>query len=125
MINTSYWSENHEKQRETNSLIPQTYALASKIKLTFFMMAFLVVHIVKNLPAKKKKKRICLQCRRPGFDPWFGKIPWRRGWLPTPIFFPGESHGQRSLVGYSPWSGKELGTTEQLTHMMLSWEGYF
>ena len=40
-----------------------------------------------------------LQCRRPGFDPWVGKIPWRREWLPTPEFLPGEFHGQRSLVG--------------------------
>jgi len=39
-------------------------------------------------------KRICLQCRRPRFDPWVGKIPWRREWLPTPVFWPGESHGQ-------------------------------
>ena len=36
------------------------------------------------------------------FDPWVGKIPWRRKWQPTPVFLPGESHGQRSLVGYSP-----------------------
>ena len=35
-------------------------------------------------------------------DPWVGKIPWRRKWQPTPVFFPGESHGQRSLAGYSP-----------------------
>ena len=34
-------------------------------------------------------------------DPWVGKIPWRREWLPTPVFLPGESHGQRSLAGYS------------------------
>ena len=40
-----------------------------------------------------------------------GKIPWRREWQPTPAFLPGESHGQRSLVGYSPWGGKESGTT--------------
>ena len=38
--------------------------------------------------------------KRPGFDPWVGKIPWRRAWLPTPLFLPGESHGQRSLVAY-------------------------
>ena len=43
-----------------------------------------------------------LQFRRPGFSPWVGKIPWRRAWQPTPAFLPGESHGQRSLVGYSP-----------------------
>ena len=42
-----------------------------------------------------------LQCRRRGFDPWFRKIPWRRKWQPTPVFMPGKSHGQRSLVGYS------------------------
>ena len=57
--------------------------------------------------------RICLQCRRPRFDPW--KIPWRRAWQPTPVFLPGESHGQRSLVGYSPWGHKDLDTTERKT----------
>ena len=40
--------------------------------------------------------------KRLRFDPWVGKIPCRRAWKPTPVFLPGESHGQRSLVGYSP-----------------------
>ena len=62
-----------------------------------------------------RQQRICLQCRRPGSIPWVGKIPWRRKWLPTPVFLPGEFHGQRSLVGCSPWDNKELDTTEQLT----------
>ena len=53
---------------------------------------------------------------RPGFDPWFRKIPWRWKWQPTPVFLPGESHGQRSLVGYSPWVCTELGTAEH-THI--------
>ena len=44
-----------------------------------------------------------MQCRRPGFDAWVGKIPWGRKWQPTPVFLPEEFHGQRSLVGYSPW----------------------
>ena len=57
-----------------------------------------------------------LQCRRPKFDPWVRKIPWKKEWLPTVVFFPGESHGQRSLVGYSPWGHKESDTTERLTH---------
>jgi len=52
------------------------------------------------------------QCRRQGFDPWVRKIPWRREWQPTPIFLPGESHGQRSLEGYSPWGRKESDTTQ-------------
>ena len=46
------------------------------------------------------------------FDPCVGKVPWRRAWKPTPVFLPGESHGQRSLAGYSPWGHKELDTTE-------------
>ena len=53
--------------------------------------------------------KICLQCRRPGFDPWVWKIPWRRKWQSTPILWPGTSHGQRSLVGYS-WWGHKSGT---------------
>ena len=64
---------------------------------------------------KMAKYTVCLQCRRPGFDPWVGKIPWRREWLPTPVFLLGEVHGQRSLAGYSPWGCKELDTTEPLT----------
>ena len=45
-----------------------------------------------------------------------GKIPWRRRWPPTPVFLPGKSHGQRNLVGYSPWGYKELDKTGQLKH---------
>ena len=51
-----------------------------------------------------------LQCGRPGFNPWVGKIPWRRERLPTPAFWPGEFHGL-----YSPWGCKELDTTERLS----------
>ena len=54
------------------------------------------------------------QGRRCGFNPWVRKIPQRRAWQPTPVFLPGGFHGQRSLVGYSPWSHKESDTTEQL-----------
>ena len=51
-------------------------------------------------------------CKRPGFNPCFRKIPWRRKWQPTPVSLPGESHAQRSLVGYSPWGRKESDLTE-------------
>ena len=44
----------------------------------------------------------CRRCKRCELDPWVRKIPWRRKWQPTPVFFPGEPHRQRSLVGYSP-----------------------
>ena len=50
------------------------------------------------------------------FDPWVGKIPWRRARQPIPVFLPGESHRQRSLAGCSPWGHKESDTTERLTH---------
>ena len=55
------------------------------------------------------------------FDPWVGKLPWRRKWQPTPVFLPGEFHGQRSLAGYSPWCCKESDTTEWLT-LSLPWK---
>ena len=48
-----------------------------------------------------------LQCKRPRFIPWVKKMPWRREWLSTPVFFPGEIHGTRRLAGYSPWGHKE------------------
>ena len=69
-----------------------------------------MAQMVKNLP---------VQCRRPGFDPWVRKIPWRREQLPIPVFLPGEFHGQRSLAGYSPWGRKEADTTEWLAHTFL------
>ena len=54
----------------------------------------------------------CGRCKRCGFDPWVGKIPWRREWQPVPVFLPGKSHGQRSLVGHSLWDHKESDMTE-------------
>ena len=61
-----------------------------------------------------------LQCRRPGFDPWVGKITWRREWLPTPVFLPGEFQGQRSLVSYSPWGFNSKILTWLSNHLLLS-----
>ena len=52
--------------------------------------------MVKNLPANAGN------VKRHGFDPWVGKVPWRRAWQPTPVVLPEESHGQRSLAGYNP-----------------------
>ena len=65
--------------------------------------------VVKNPPANVGDARDAASI--PGWE----KIPWRRTWQPTLVFLPGESHGQRSLVGYSPWGRKESGTTEQLS----------
>ena len=56
--------------------------------------------------------------RQHGLDPWVRKIPWRRTWQPTPVFLPGESHGQRSLVGYIQFTGlQRVGTRQSDFHI--------
>ena len=68
-----------------------------------------------ELPGQCSDKESACQCKwhkRCGFDPWAGKIPWRRKRQPTPVLLPGKSHGQRNLGGYSPWSGQESDTTD-------------
>ena len=61
-----------------------------------------------GLPWWLSGKQPACQCWRHGLDSWVGKIPWRRKWQPTPVFLPGKSHGQRSLVGFSPWGRKRI-----------------
>ena len=61
--------------------------------------------IDKGFPSDTSSKEPPCQCKRHkrcGFDPWVGKIPWRRAWQPNPVFLPGESHGERNLAGYDP-----------------------
>ena len=65
-----------------------------------------MVLVVKKKKTKKHMPANVGDVRR-GFDPWVGKIPWEREWQPTPVFLPGEFHGQRSLADYSPWGFKE------------------
>ena len=65
----------------------------------------MVAQRIKNLPAMEETQVWSLG----------GKIPWRRDWLPTPIFVPEKPHGQRNLVCYSPWGIKELDMTDQLS----------
>ena len=67
--------------------------------------------VVKNPPASARDKR-------PRFDPRVGKIPWRRAQQPAPVFLPGGSHGQRSLVGCSPWGRRESCMTEGTEHRL-------
>ena len=64
-----------------------------------------VALVVKSLPGNAGDKRL-------RFDLWVGKIPWRRAKQPTPVFLPGESHGQRSQAGCGPQGHKESDTTE-------------
>ena len=57
-------------------------------------------------PRWLRGKKYTCQCRRRRFDPWVGNISWRRKWQPTPVFLPEKSHGQKSLMDYSPWGRK-------------------
>ena len=77
-------------------------------------LAFSRVSEVVLVVRKKKKKHLPILDRhkRCRLDPCIRKIPWKRAWQPTPVFLPGESHGQRSLVDYSPQGHKESDTTE-------------
>ena len=67
--------------------------------------------LVEWLPAGSDYKESSCNAGDPS-SIWIGKIPWRREWLPTPVFWPGEFYGQRSLAGYSPWGHKESDMTK-------------
>ena len=77
-----------------------------------------IISYLLGLPWCLRGSRICLKCKRSGFDPWVGKIPWGKEWLLTPLFLPGEFHGQRILAGYGPWCCKESDTTKWLTRSL-------
>ena len=83
-----------------------------------FPLGFPSSSVVKNPPAVQEKRH--------RFNLLVGKIPWRREWLPTLVFLPGDSHGQKSLVGYSPQDCKEFDMTEYAhTHTIPFWpSGY-
>ena len=100
-----------------NSLINRSrlhLPLWSIAKTVHLLSLTFVLIMSKGLPWWLRQLSICLQCGRPRFNPWVGKVSWRREWQPTPVFLPGKSPGPRGLVSYSPWSRKELDTTEQL-----------
>ena len=75
----------------------------------------LLAHMVKSLSASAG------DIKRHNFNPWVGKIPWRRKLQPIPIFLPGDSHGQRSLAGCHPWGHKESDMTKWLTLSLFNW----
>ena len=81
---------------------------------TFYCTLWLLLNdtVLYDFPNGSSGKESTCQCSRCRFDPWVGKIPWSRKWLPAPVFLPGKSHGQRSLAGYSPKGCKESDMTK-------------
>ena len=92
------------KKASTNNVFHWDLVVISFVSctLTFLTCTFLVAQMVKCLSTMQQT----------WFDLWVGKIRWRRKWQSTPVLLPGKSHGQRSLLGYSPWGRKESDITE-------------
>ena len=87
---------------------------AATLRLGLQHRSFEGTQFSSGLPWWLSSKESACRCSRRGFDPWVGKIRWRRKWHPTPVFLSGESHGQRSLESYSLWGCKEPDRTEWL-----------
>ena len=104
------WAASPRKRASLIQLLPLTITFQGTLT------SFYLVDIRLGLPWWLSGKEPTCQCGRHGFNPWVRKIPWRRKWQPTPVFLPTKSHGQRSLMGYSPWGHKRVGqdlATEQ------------
>ena len=106
-------------QRETrvlheSSLCPQRKPPMTACERHYMLLVTIERNAIMELrlPWWLRGKRTCRQGRTYGFHPWAGTICWRRKWQSNPVFLPGESHGQRSLVGYTPWGCRESDTTQ-------------
>ena len=90
----------------------QTFPIYKTIMVPYMYYQF--IYVLSGLPWWLGGKESACQFRTHGFDPWVGKIPWRREWQQTPVFLPRKSQGQRRLAGYSPWGHKKSDMTQQL-----------
>ena len=100
---------NQEAPSGTETTFPQWERLNNTPNGGSHSLPTLLPHIpVGASRAHIPNKLLACQCRRLRFNPWIEKIPWRRTWQPTSVFLSGQSHGQRSLVGYSPWECKRV-----------------
>ena len=97
------------KVRQSYGIVNESFTLS---KLCFHSKRG--SQILRTANSGKESACQCRRCKKWGFNPWIGKIPWRKKRHPTPVFLPGELHGQRSRVGYSPWSCKESDTLSKL-----------
>ena len=113
-------------------ILPINLANSSSVKITFKTEHHPILRLHQGermniLILLNLSKEPACQCKGPKryeFDPWVRKIPWRRIWQPTPGLLPGESHGQKSLVGYSPWGPTESATTEAIQWALKPWTNF-
>ena len=107
--------------RDISSQLFRYFIKNKKLLIPFTLLGAMIALGLPPLGSAVKNHMQLRSCRRHRFDPWVGKIPWRRVWQPTPLFLPGESHGQRSLAGYKPQNvPKSLTGLKRLSMHMVS-----
>ena len=112
------WIQDPTAEREHCSL-PLSIFLSFHLYHSLSSSLSLHASLFLGFPGGTSGKEPACQCRRHKrhrFNSWVGKILWRRAWQPTPVFLPGESHGQRSLVGFCPWGDKESDQSNLAQH---------
>ena len=104
-------SETEDKEVSNTGVSTLEMRMCTLIKTEKFRSKFSFTYYIGGGAVGKESS---CQCRRQWFDPWSGKIPWKREWQPTLVFLPGKFYGQGSPAGYSPWSHKESDMTGQV-----------
>ena len=93
--------------------------LSDRTELIHVLPIFLDFFLYRSLVSESACQR--RRCKRHGFDPWVGKIPWRKKWQPAPVFLPRKSHGQKSLAGYIQSMGLQSSNTEHVSLSQSIW----
>ena len=109
----------------------RTVSVCSSISLSMsrihlFLSNYIFVYVKKGFPrclSGKESAHRCKRCKTHRFDPWDGKIPWRRKWQPTPIFFPGKFHGQRAWWATVHGVAKSQRWLSNWAHIKKAWIG--
>ena len=107
-------------ERDHNHHMDKLISIETKFKNDIFLKSMYgtygVPHGIPRCNSDKESACQCWRRHRQSFDPWVGKIPLSKKWQPAPVFLPEKFHGQRSLVGFSPWGHRELDTTEHIAY---------
>ena len=104
---TVYLGPDPQKQAEGNTVGESPWCPGAHLSMGLGAPGHFLLPSIPPLPMLWFRR-----CKRHGFSPWVRKIPWRREWQPTPVFLPGKSQGQKSLMGHSPRCLKQSDTTE-------------